>query len=240
MNRRSIYVGIIFSYMIVLSLSIFRFLSYFHSMAYIILLGFLVSFLGQLPLGNMSFTSTQICIQEGFKKAWQYAIGVALIEMVYLRFALTGMDWVVQHRLIFLGLGWLTVGLFLVLGFLAFRAAGKKGEEKKALILNNKLHRFILGITMSALNPVQIPFWFLWSSTFIQAKLLPTTVLDFNLFTIGAGTGTIGGLAVYIHGGNWLVNKMKASNQTLNKVMGVIFIITALIQLYRMVYKPWI
>jgi threonine/homoserine/homoserine lactone efflux protein len=126
------------------------------------------------------------------------------------------------------------------LGFLAFRAADKKGEEKKALILNNKLHRFILGITMSALNPVQIPFWFLWSSTFIQAKLLPTTALDFNLFTIGAGTGTIGGLAVYIHGGNWLVNKMKTSNQTLNKVMGVVFIITALIQLYRMVYKPWI
>jgi threonine/homoserine/homoserine lactone efflux protein len=210
------------------------------SMVYIIFMGFLVSFLGQLPLGNMSFTSTQICIQEGFKKAWQYAIGVAIVEMIYLRLALTGMHWVVQHRTLFLGLGWLTVVLFLVLGVMAFVTARKQKEEKKALLLNNKLNRFVLGLTMSALNPAQVPFWFLWTSTLIQAKILPVATGPFNEFTIGAGTGTLAGLAVYIHGGNWLVAKKKTSNQTLNKIMGVIFMITALIQLWRMLYKPWI
>lgn len=209
-------------------------------MAYIVFMGFLVSFLGQLPLGNMSFTSTQICIQEGFKKAWQYAVGVAIVEMIYLRLALTGMNWVVKHRVLFLGLGWLTVGLFLVLGVLAFKAAGKQKVEKKALLLNNKLNRFVLGLTMSALNPAQIPFWFLWTSTLIQAKILPVATNPFNEFTIGAGAGTLAGLAVYIHGGNWLVAKRKTSNQTLNKIMGIVFIITALIQLWRMLYKPWI
>ena len=101
-------------------------------MAYIVFMGFLVSFLGQLPLGNMSFTSTQICIQEGVKKAWQYAIGVAIVEMIYLRLALTGMNWVVQHRTLFLGLGWITVVLFLVLGVMAFVTARKQKEEKKS------------------------------------------------------------------------------------------------------------
>ena len=129
-------------------------------MVYIIFIGFLVSFLGQLPLGNMSFTSTQICIQEGVKKAWQFAVGVAIVEMIYLRFALTGMDWVVQHRILFLALGWLTVVMFFVLGILAFRTARKQEGDKKALVLNNKLNRFVLGLTMSALNPLQIPFWF--------------------------------------------------------------------------------
>jgi len=209
-------------------------------MVYIIFMGFLVSFLGQLPLGNMSFTATQICIQEDAKKAWQYAFGVAIVEMIYLRFALTGMDWVVQHRNLFLFLGWLTVVLFLGLGVMAFITAGKQHGEKKALILNNKINRFVLGLTMSALNPVQIPFWFLWTSTLIQAQILPIATIPFNEFTIGAGTGTLMGLAVYIHGGNWLVSKMKASNKTLNKIMGLIFVITALIQLYRMLYKPWI
>ena len=200
----------------------------------------LVSFLGQLPLGNMSFTSTQICIQEGFAKAWQFAIGVAIVEMIYLRFALTGMDWVVSHRIWFIALGWLTVVMFFVLGILAFVTARKQEGEKKALVLNNKMHRFVLGLMMSALNPLQIPFWFLWTSTFIQAKMLPVETIAFNEFTIGAGTGTIAGLAVYIHGGNWLVSKMKTSNQTLNKVMGIVFFITAVIQLYRMVFTKWI
>jgi threonine/homoserine/homoserine lactone efflux protein len=209
-------------------------------MIYILFMGFLVSFLGQLPLGNMSFTATQVCIQEGHRKAWEFALGAAIVEMLYLRFALTGMDWIVQHRNWFLALGWLTVGLFLVLGVMAFATARNQHPEKKALLLKTKMHRFLLGLVMSALNPVQIPFWFLWTSTFIQTKILPVNAFSFNLFTIGAGAGTIGGLAVYIYGGNWLVTRMNTSNKTLNKIMGVIFIITALIQLYRMLYKPWI
>ncbi len=203
-------------------------------------LGFLVSFLGQLPLGNMSFTSTQICLQEGFKKAWQFAIGVALVEMVYLRFALTGMDWVTQHRIWFLALGWVTVVLFLVLGILAFVAASKQAGEKKSIVLKNSLHRFLLGLMMSALNPVQIPFWFLWTTTLFQMGLLPAQRIAFNVFTIGAGLGTIGGLAVYIHGGNWLVTKLNTSNKTLNKIMGIIFIATALLQLWRILFKPFV
>lgn len=209
-------------------------------MLYVLFIGFFVSFLGQLPLGNMSFTSTQICIQEGFRKAWQFAVGVAIVEMVYLRFALTGMDWVVRHRTWFIALGWVTVAMFFVLGVLAFREANRQKGTKKALLLNNRLHRFVLGLMMSALNPVQIPFWFLWTSTFIQTKVLPVEMRAFNCFTAGAGAGTLAGLAVYIHGGNWLVSKMNTSNKTLNKIMGVIFIITALIQLWRMVWRPFI
>lgn len=202
--------------------------------------GFLVSFLGQLPLGNMSFTATQVGLQEGLQKAWHFAIGVALIEMVYLRLALTGMDWVVQHRRIYLGLGWMTVVLFLILGIMAIVTAQKQQTESKALLLNNQLNRFLLGLSMSALNPVQIPFWVLWTSLLIQTQRLAVTGLAFNLFTIGAGLGTIAGLAVYIHGGKWLVQKIKASNRSLNLAMGIVFLITALLQLYRMVYQPFV
>ncbi len=209
-------------------------------MLYIFFLGFLISFLGQLPLGNMSFTATQICIQEGVRKAWQYAVGVALVEMIYLRLALRGMDWVVRHRTLFIALGWITVVMFLVLGILAFVTARKQSQEKKAVLLNNRLHRFVLGLMMSALNPVQIPFWFLWTSTLIQTNVLQVASLPFDLFTIGAGLGTITGLAVYIHGGNWLVARHQTSNKTLNQIMGIIFMLTALIQLYRMLFKPWI
>ncbi len=215
-------------------------LSVILGMLYTVFMGFLVSFLGQLPLGNMSFTATQICIQEGVKKAWQYAIGVTIVEMIYLRFALTGMDWVVKHKQVFIALGWVTVVMFLGLGILAFYEAGKSGEDKKAIVLQNKLHRFLLGLTMSALNPLQIPFWFLWSSILIHAKAIPISSIGFNQFTFGTGIGTVAGLAVYIHGGNWLVHKMKTSNKTLNKAMGIVFTATALLQLYRMIYHPWL
>lgn len=203
-------------------------------------MGFIVSFLGQLPLGNMNFTATQVGIQESVRKAWAFAAGATIVEIIYLRFALGGMDWVVRHRAWFLALGWFTVILFLVLGVAAFAAAGSRHPDKKALLLKNKMNRFLLGMMMSALNPVQIPFWFLWTSTFIQANILPVAAAPFNFFTAGAGMGSLAGMAIYIHGGNWLVTRMNTSNKTLNRFMGVIFLVTAFIQLYRMLYRPWI
>lgn len=198
----------------------------------------LISFLGQLPFGNMNLTATQLAVQEGYKNAWKYALGIVLVEMIYLRLALTAMDWIVENSLVFKIMGWLTVVVFLGLGILSLIMARKQTGEKKGLLLNNKLDRFVLGVSISAINPVQIPFWFIWSTQLIQGKVLQTTFLDFNLFTAGAAVGSIGGLAVYIYGGKWAIAKMKASNKQLNTFMGVIFILAALWQLYNMIYKP--
>jgi threonine/homoserine/homoserine lactone efflux protein len=204
---------------------------------FVFLLGWLLSFLGQLPLGTMSITSTQIAVQENFRNAWKYSIGVTIVEMIYLRIVLSGVDWIMQHQLFFAVLGWLTVVIFLALGIISFITARKQQEDKKALLLNNKINRFWLGLSMSMLNPAQIPFWFIWSSYFLDIKLLQAGFSEFNMFTAGAGLGTLAGLAVYMYGGNWLITKMNTSNKTLNKIMGVIFVIAALAQLYRMLYK---
>lgn len=200
----------------------------------------LISFLGQLPFGNMNLTATQLAVQEGYKNAWKYGIGIVLVEIIYLRLALTAMDWVVEHQLIFKIMGWLTVAVFLALGILSLIMARKQAAEKKGLLLNNKLDRFLLGVSVSAINPVQIPFWFIWSTNMIDNGILHTNFLDFNLFTGGAAVGSLAGLGVYIYGGKWLIEKMKASNKQLNIFMGIVFIIAALIQLYNMFSKPGI
>jgi threonine/homoserine/homoserine lactone efflux protein len=200
----------------------------------------LISFLGQLPFGNMNLTATQLSVQEGFKRAWLYGLGIVLVEMIYLRISLTAMDWVVEHGLIFTIMGWLTVALFLFLGIFSLVVARKQAIEKKGLLLNNKLNRFLLGVSVSAVNPAQIPFWFIWSTNMINSGVLKTSFTDFNLFTGGAAIGSLAGLAVYIYGGKWLIAKMKASNKQLNIFMGIVFILAALLQLYNMLFKPGI
>lgn len=197
--------------------------------------GWLVSFLGQLPLGTMSITATQIAVQENFRNAWKYAFGVAVVEMIYLRLTLSGVDWIMQHQFFFKILGWLTVVVFFILGAISFITAQTQTKEKKALLLNNKIDRFFLGLSMSALNPAQIPFWFIWSSYLLDNKVLHSDFKEFNLFTAGCATGGISGLVLYMYGGNWLITKMNTSNKTLNIVMGIVFIIAALAQLYRMI-----
>jgi threonine/homoserine/homoserine lactone efflux protein len=200
-----------------------------------LLLGFILSLLGQLPLGTISMTATQIAVQENFRNAWKYSAGIALIEMLYLRLVLSGMQWLMSHQLVFVIFNWITIALFAALGVIILVAAQKQETAKKALLLNYDLNRFLLGLSMSALNPAQIPFWFVWTGYFINLGLLKPGFMEFNLFTLGSGFGTMGGLIIYMYGGNWLVNKMKTSNRTLNKLMGIIFLIAAVAQLYRTV-----
>lgn len=205
----------------------------------VLFLGILVSFLGQLPLGNVNIAATQLNVQESQKNAWKFAAGLVVIEVTYLRLALTGINWIITNKLLFIILGWTTVALFMILGVASFMAARKQSEDKKALMLNNKLDRFLLGLSISAVNPVQIPFWLTWSLYLINAKMLHPVAIEYNVFTIGAGIGTLSGLAVYIYGGKWAIQKMKANNKSLNKFMGIVFIVVAFLQLYKMIYLPW-
>ena len=73
----------------------------------------------------------------------------------------------------------------------------------------------------------------------IHGKMLHPVAIEYNFFTIGAGIGTLSGLAVYIYGGKWAIQKIKANNKSLNKFMGIVFIVVAFLQLYKMIYMPW-
>ena len=205
----------------------------------VLFVGILVSFLGQLPLGNVNIAATQLNVQESQKSAWKFAAGLVVIEVIYLRLALTGINWIISNKMLFIILGWTTVALFMILGIASFMAARKQSKDKKALMLNNKIDRFLLGLSISAVNPVQIPFWLTWSLYLINAKMLHPVATEYNVFTIGAGIGTLSGLAVYIYGGKWAIQKMKANNKSLNKFMGIVFIVVAFLQLYKMIYMPW-
>jgi len=209
----------------------------------IALAGLLISFLGQLPFGNMNLAATQMGMQESYSKAWQYGVGITIVEMIYLRISLTGMSWIIEHKIIFEIMGWLTVALFLILGIVSVVKAYKQkagDKEEKGLLLRNNMNRFLLGISMSAINPVQIPFWFIWANIMVQRNVLTAgNNTQYLFFTLGAGLGTLAGLALYIHGGSWLIKKLKAGNKTINYIMGGIFIVTALIQLYKILFDPW-
>ena len=202
--------------------------------------GFSISFLGQLPLGNLNVLSTQISVQESFKNAWLFSIAGAIVEVIYLRLALNSSQWMMHNKMLFNYVSWFTVVLFYVLGFLSIRKAIIQKEAKsKGFLINNKINRFLLGIMLSAVNPMQIPFWFFWGTYFIHNGTVKPTATDFNLFTIGAGLGTLSGQAIYIHGGNLLIRKLKASHKILNIIMGAVFIISASVQVYKIFFESW-
>lgn len=203
--------------------------------------GFLVSFLGQLPLGNLNVLATQISVEESYTNAWLFSIAGAIVEVTYLRIALNSSGWMMHNKMLFNYVSWFTVLLFFTLGFISIRKAIKQKEPKsKGFLINNNVNRFLLGLMLSVINPMQIPFWFFWGTYFIHNGTVKPTAADFNFFTIGAGLGTLSGQAIYIHGGNWLIRKLKASHKILNIIMGAVFIISASVQVYKIFFESWV
>lgn len=96
------------------------------------------------------------------------------------------------------------------------------------------MHRFLLGMFMCAINPVQIPFWFGWSTVLFTKKILEPVNKQYNSYIIGIGLGTLIGNAVFIFGGKWMVQRIANSQQYLNWIIGGIFALTAIIQLIKL------
>jgi threonine/homoserine/homoserine lactone efflux protein len=197
--------------------------------------GFLISFLGSLPLGTLNIAAMQIAIQESIVHALWFAFGSLLVEMIYVRASIGAIDWIRKQGRLMVVMEWLTLLIILALAFGSFWSAWKGGAEAKSVFLQQNLHRFFLGMLMSAVNPVQIPFWFGWSNVLFSKGVLRSEPKLYNTYIIGIGLGTLLGNSVFIFGGKWAVDSIQNSQTYLNWIIGTVFLITAFIQAIKMI-----
>lgn len=196
----------------------------------------LVSFLGSLPLGTLNIAAMQISITDGVMAAILFSAGSLLAEMIYVRISLVAMDWIRKQEKILKALEWVTLVIVLALAVASFYAALHPSVSKNA-ILNSPMPKFLLGLVMSAVNPVQIPFWFGWSTVLFSKKVLLPRNDHYNVYIIGIAIGTFIGNCVFIFGGRLVANKISNNQDILNWVIGGIFALTAIFQLWRILKK---
>jgi threonine/homoserine/homoserine lactone efflux protein len=202
----------------------------------VFIVGLLISFLGALPLGTLNVTAMQLSVTDGIAPAFYFSLGALLVEIIYVRLSLVAMDWVRKQKIIFRWLEWITFVLIIALAIASFITALSDGAKENKMI-SNAVPRFWMGVLMSAINPVQIPFWFGWSTILFTKKILKPSNDFFNVYIAGIGIGTFLGNAIFIFGGRILVEKLNKNQSILHWIIGGIFAITALIQLWRMITK---
>ncbi|MBP7556680.1 MAG: LysE family transporter [Chitinophagaceae bacterium] len=196
----------------------------------------LVSFLGSLPLDTLNIAAMQIAITDGVAAAMFFSMGSLLVEVVYVRLSLVAMDWVRRQEKLLKALEWVTLLIVLALAASSFYAAMNPTVNEN-VILSSTLPRWLLGIVMSAVNPVQIPFWFGWSTILFTKNILQPRRDHYNVYILGIGLGTFAGNCIFIFGGLMIANRINNNQHVLNWVIGGIFALTAVIQIWRMVTK---
>jgi len=198
--------------------------------------GLMISFLGTLPLGTLNIAAMQISVTDGVSPALYFVTGALLVEMIYVRMSLVAMNWVMSHKKLFRLLEWLSIAIVLALAISSFVAAADP-VVKKNVILSSGIHRFWLGMIMSALNPIQIPFWFGWSTVLFSKNVLQHNNSHYNLYITGIGTGTFIGNLIFILGGRFIVDVLNTNQKILHWVIGSIFLVTAVILLIKLLRK---
>ncbi len=179
----------------------------------------------------------QISVSDGIRAAMLFSAGSLLAEIIYVRLSLVAMDWVRKQEKIFKILEWVTLAIVLALAISSFYAAWHPSESENAILSKSTLPHFVLGLVMSAVNPIQIPFWFGWSTILFTKKILLPRQDHYNVYIIGIGLGTFAGNCLFIFGGQLIAKKISSNQNILNWVIGGIFAITAIVQLWRIFKK---
>jgi hypothetical protein len=107
----------------------------------------------------------------------------------------------------------------------------------ESVVLSSPLPKILLGFSMSAVSPAQIPFWFGWSTVLLTKKILLPVNKHYNFYIIGIGLGTLIGNCVLIFGGRIVAGNLQNNHHILNWVIGGIFLVTAIIQIWKMSKK---
>ena len=206
----------------------------------IFLFGCWISFLGTLPLGTLNVFAAQLAVNEGVGPALWFSIGALLVEMCYVRLSLVAMDWVRRKREWFRALEWVTVCIVALLAIGSFRAAYHAPENGSMVIglgSHPGIYYLLAGALLSAVNPLQIPFWFGWSTVLSSKNILQPSAACYNGYIAGIGAGTFAGNGVFIFGGRLLVEKLRANGNIVHWVTGGICAVTALVLLGKVVFR---
>ena len=198
--------------------------------------GCIISFLGSLPLGTVNLAAIHITIGDGAVNAFIYSSGSLLAELIYIRLVLVAMSWISRQYRLFRVLEWITIILIFILSASSFIAAGKTIQTMS--FTSHIPHPFIWGFIISLINPLHIPFWLGWSTVLVNKNILEPSVVNYRSYMAGISLGTLGGFAVFIAGAGYFSKQLMAAQQTVNYIIAVLLLLTAIVQVYKLMTKP--
>lgn len=195
----------------------------------IIAIAAFISLVGSLPLGALNMTAFQITIAGSISGAVLFSLAAILIELVYARISLMKILQFNRKWSVFI-----PPVLAIVLVVLGVNSITSVNHQNSILTSSVILFPFIAGLTMSALNPMQIPFWTLWNNVMNERRIFENMRYDRFFYMAGIAIGSALSFAFFIV----LALKFKTAFtkylNDINTIIGTLYIMFALVLTIRM------
>jgi len=137
-----------------------------------ILVGFLVSFLGSLPLGYLNIIGFQIYNEKGIQSLIFYLLGVIAVESIVIYFTLIFAQKLNSNRKLLQIIEAFTIVFFFLLAYLFYSQSQRTVSEENYLSAYLTFSAFAVGLICNGLNFMQIPFWLSWNLYVVNANYI--------------------------------------------------------------------
>lgn len=199
-----------------------------------IIVGFLLSFIGSLPLGIINMTVVDTAIRKSLKAGIVLGAGAALIELIQSFIAIKFTHLFVENPAVDFWFNIVALVVFVSLGiyYFFFVKAEKPATEQEEG--EKRMPPFFKGMLVSSLNVLVIPYWIFYG-TYLSSNGWMNVELDFLIsFCIGVMLGAFALFALYAKLGLYIINRAEYLMNWVNKFIAIVFFGFAAYQLWKL------
>ncbi len=196
-------------------------------------LGFILSFLGSLPLGIINMTVAETTIRKGLFAGLLIATGASIIELIQAFVAIKFTHLFVGNPQLDFILNSVAILIFFSLAVYYFFFMKPKEQNRSPSSANKKMPLFYKGMLVSSMNVLVIPYWIFYG-TYLSANGWLYSKIDFIcIFCVGVMLGTFVLLLLYARLGLMVVNRAAQLTNYVNKFIGFVFLGFGVYQVWK-------
>ena len=202
-----------------------------------LVLGFFIAFLAVIPPGLINMTVAKISLQEGKNEAISFALGASVIIFFQTFIAVLFARFINNHQEIVSTLQEIGIFIFSSLSIYFFWIAKKPKKIKTDSRVKGKSNRFFLGMLLSTLNLLPIPFYVFASMTLAASGYFSFDKIPVAEFVIGVMIGSFTVFYIYIVAFKKIENKTEFLMRNINTIIGSVTTFMAVLTLFKLLYK---
>ena len=204
-----------------------------------IFVGFLISFIGSIPLGYLNVVGYEVYKKFGIEETIFYLFGVISIESLVIYFTLLFANQLIANKKLIKFIEAFSIIFMFLLAYIFYSSASKEAENQSVLEKYVEYSPFVVGLILSCLNFIQIPFWTSWNLYLLNGNYIEISKSRKYFYVFGTILGTFCGMLVLILSLDYVTNQTDFLAKYLMKIIiPMVFAGLGIFQAYKF-YKKY-
>ncbi len=206
-----------------------------------IFVGFLISFIGSIPLGYLNIVGYEVYKKFGLDETIFYLLGIVSIEFFVIYFTLIFANKLMNNTKLIKFIEGFSVLFMFLLAYIFYSSASSKATTQSVLEKYIDYSPYVVGVILSCLNFIQIPFWTGWNLYLLNAKYIEISNSRKYFYVAGTVIGTFAGMLVLVLSLNYVTNQTDfLAKYLMRYIIPIVFIGLGTLQavkFYKKYYK---